>query len=285
MRGTETRLLIATAAGILALMILAWAAFDWVSNAPARIEIAAAKQIEDGATVYDSHCASCHGRFGRSEFCYNAGTGTLNECMGSPLYSQEFYCRYSQTEGPTMGQFIDRTFVSRGNTADEIASHEIFTELTGAERRAVTAYVINWYKPLIPSCEPTPEPVPPTPTADLRNTIGDIENGENLYNTYRCEVCHGNLDDANTARVGPWLGQMSQPDYLPPVAGYTPADYLLESIVDPSAYISDDCPTGPCSGPPSEMPVNFGRTMTIEKLADVMAYILQSSELLDLTED
>lgn len=284
MRGTETRLLIATAAGILALMILAWAAINWTPTRSASENDAVAKQIEEGAAVYSSRCATCHGEEGKSEICFDSEGGQIG-CVGRPLHSSAFYCRFARSEGQSMTQFVAGTLLSRGDTAEEIASHEDFAELSEAEKRTVTAFIVNWHNiSEFIHCSPTVEPI--SEEDYIVGMVGDIENGEGLYAvTYGCAACHGRLDNSESAAIGPWLGQMSQPGYRPPLDGYTSADYLLESIIDPSAYISADCPTGPCSGPPSAMPQNYGLRMTIQETADVMAYVLQSSEPLDLTDE
>ncbi|MDJ0756959.1 MAG: cytochrome c [Ardenticatenaceae bacterium] len=284
MRGTETRLLIATAAGILALMILAWAALTWTPTPPASGNDAVARQIEEGAAVYGSRCATCHGEEGKAEICLDSD-GEQIGCAGRVLHSSNFYCRFVLSDGQSMAQFVAGTLLSRGDTAEEIASHADFAELSEAEKRAVTAFIVNWHNvPEFIHCSPTVEPI--SEEDYLVGMVGDIDNGEQLYAvTYGCAACHGRLDDPDSAVVGPWVGEMSQPDYRPPFDGYTPADYLLESILDPNAYITAECPTGPCAGPPSVMPDNYPLRMPIQDVADVMAYILQSSEPLDLTED
>jgi hypothetical protein len=60
------------------------------------------------------------------------------------------------------------------------------------------------------------------------------------------------------------------------VEGYTATDYLYESILEPNAFITEQCPTGPCLGPPSAMPANFAERMATspQDLADIMAYLL-----------
>ena len=94
--------------------------------------------------------------------------------------------------------------------------------------------------------------------------------------TYGCSACHGQLDVEGSNAVGPWAGSFADLGDVR-VEGYTAADYLYESILLPSAYISPDCPTGPCAGPPSAMPANFGTRMTIQDMSDVMAYLLGTS--------
>ena len=52
---------------------------------------------------------------------------------------------------------------------------------------------------------------------------------------------------------------------------------VYESILYPNAHIAEECPSGPCVGPPSAMPANFGQDMNTngqQDLADVMTFIL-----------
>ena len=60
------------------------------------------------------------------------------------------------------------------------------------------------------------------------------------------------------------------------IEGYTADEYVYESILNPSAFIVPECPTGPCAGPPSAMPDNFPLRMSEnpQDLRDIMVYLL-----------
>jgi hypothetical protein len=51
--------------------------------------------------------------------------------------------------------------------------------------------------------------------------------------------------------------------------GYSPAHYLYESIVDPSAFVVPDYPDG-------VMPKTFKDTLSAQDIADVIAFIIQT---------
>ena len=73
-------------------------------------------------------------------------------------------------------------------------------------------------------------------------------------------------------------GQMLGPDQtnLGAIAGtrregYTAEEYLREAIVEPSAFIVEECPLGPCL---QVMPENYGELLTEEEIDAVVAYLL-----------
>jgi mono/diheme cytochrome c family protein len=103
---------------------------------------------------------------------------------------------------------------------------------------------------------------------------GDAAVGEELFLSYGCTGCHGNMDDEASAAVGPWLGNIAEVGSTR-VEGLTTEEYVYESILYPSEYIVPECPTGPCAGPPSAMPDNFPLRMAEnpQDLQDVMSYI------------
>jgi mono/diheme cytochrome c family protein len=146
------------------------------------------------------------------------------------------------------------------------------------------------------TAEPTPTAVPTLPPAPTPETpaekvwpatvaelpAGDSARGEEFYSTKACAACHGQVADQSSALVGPWLG-----NYAERAAGrregYTADSYLYESILNPNAHISPDCPTGTCLSP-SAMPPNQSIALEIQELADIMAYLLQKESFEGTTE-
>ena len=53
--------------------------------------------------------------------------------------------------------------------------------------------------------------------------------------------------------------------------GYTAEEYIREAIVEPSAFIVEECPLGPCL---QVMPENYGDILTEEEIDAVVAYLL-----------
>jgi len=112
----------------------------------------------------------------------------------------------------------------------------------------------------------------PAIVAELETVSGDPLNGQTLYNggALACAGCHGNEIVAPlTASTWPALvsgERLSDPA----LAGYTPEQYLVESIVHPQAYTVPNYAQA--------MPQNFGERLDIQMLADIIAYLKSYDE-------
>ena len=53
--------------------------------------------------------------------------------------------------------------------------------------------------------------------------------------------------------------------------GYTAEEYIRESILEPSAFIVEECPLGQCL---QVMPENYGELLSEEDLDAIVAYLL-----------
>ena len=87
-----------------------------------------------------------------------------------------------------------------------------------------------------------------------------------------CNSCHvtTGLPEVDAAMLGP------DQTNLGTVAGtrregYTAEEYLREAILDPSAFIVEECPLGQCL---QVMPVNYGEQLSEEELDAIVAYLL-----------
>lgn len=278
----QVKLVITTIAFMLTMVIFGYAAL----REPARMELFdqayEARQIEFGGSIYYSNCSTCHGQNGKAEECYNA-EGEQIGCAGRALNAQALLCgEPSQRmlemgwDSATVADYVHATVnAGRIQNGMPIWGAEYGGPLEDYEIENVTKFVTNWTTQEL-CAEPPPEPIDwPTSVAEL--PIGDPGNGEALYNiTYGCQACHGNLGEEGSNAVGPWVGNFAnRGDTVP---GYTAAEYVYESILLPSAYISPECPTGPCAGPPSAMPNNFGIRMSLQDMADVMTYVLGTTD-------
>ena len=102
---------------------------------------------------------------------------------------------------------------------------------------------------------------------------GDATNGEALYTgsiaietggVVGCAGCHtGGAVGPDT--VGTWTRAQSRVTEAE-FEGYTPEQYLIESIVQPNAYIA----AGYSSG---VMNANYGEQLTVQEIADIIAYL------------
>lgn len=102
----------------------------------------------------------------------------------------------------------------------------------------------------------------------LLNLYGDPLNGQVLYSSeLACASCHV----VTGGEVAPHLeGTFTRIDETrlndPLLEGYTPEQYLVESIVNPAHYI--------VPGYQNVMPTNFGDRLTAQDLADLVAFLL-----------
>ncbi|MCP4423746.1 MAG: c-type cytochrome [Chloroflexi bacterium] len=147
----------------------------------------------------------------------------------------------------------------RVETAGELVQPTI-EEITEAEAQATPT--------VPPSADVLPSPTP-APTSTPRPIEG--ENIEELLLNAGCGACHliGNFGAAH--KVGPDLsaiGVLAETR----VAGMSAADYLLESIVDPNAYIVPDCPNAPCIA--NVMPRDYTTRLSPEQIEAIVAYML-----------
>ena len=278
----QVKLVITTIAFMLTMIVFGFAAL----SEPARMELFEgayeSRQVEFGASIYYSNCATCHGQEGKAELCYDA-EGEQIGCAGRSLHNAELLCGEPSPrlvamgwENGTKAGFINATVnAGRAQNGMPLWGADYGGPLEDYEVENVTNFVLNWQTEDLCS-EPPPEP-PSWPEDVAELPAGDAANGEQLYQvTYGCAACHGQIDQEGTNAVGPWAGAFKNREDTQP--GYTAAEYLYESILLPSAYISPECPTGPCAGPPSAMPNNFPLRMTIQEMSDMMAYLLETSE-------
>lgn len=106
---------------------------------------------------------------------------------------------------------------------------------------------------------------------------GDAENGQQLYlNEGGCGACHTieGVEGA-TGQVGPDHTHIAtKAEELAQELGLSgPREYLRQSIVEPNAHVSEDCPTGPCTS--GIMPANFGDQFSEEQINDMVAFLMQ----------
>ncbi len=147
----------------------------------------------DGATLYGSFCAACHGPQGQG--MQYAGT-TVFPAIGNPdflaLASDEFL----------------RETVRRGRPGRRMPAWASATGLRPAEIDRVVAFVRG-----LGGVEPEPDPKP------ARWVAGDAAEGELMFKRY-CETCHG---PDGRGREGPALNN--------PVLSSTATDtYLFETV-------------------------------------------------------
>jgi mono/diheme cytochrome c family protein len=110
--------------------------------------------------------------------------------------------------------------------------------------------------------------------AELETVTGDAAKGRAIYNGQEpteggqilpCSSCHL-AGSRGPDVVGTWSRVNDERLSLDQFAGYTPEHYLVESIVNPNAYVVE-------SFAPGVMPDTFGAQLTLQDMADLIAYL------------
>ena len=87
-----------------------------------------------------------------------------------------------------------------------------------------------------------------------------------------CNSCHitTGLPEVDSAMLGPDQTNLGA---IAPTRreGYTAEEYLRESILEPSAFIVEECPLGPCL---QVMPENYGDQLNEDEVDAIVAYLL-----------
>jgi mono/diheme cytochrome c family protein len=280
----QVKVIIGTVAFMLTMIILGYAAL----REPGRLEdfagAAHGRSVEKGAEIYANNCVSCHGIDGDAqEGCTNPDTGDTS-CVGRPLNSYWLLCtdqpqRLVETNWPgTTEQFVLQT-IAAGRTGTLMPAW--LSDFGGPMRQDqvqnVTDFVLNWGGPDAPLCQTVPVSTDWADTADLDAFLaelepGDPENGAALYNSQACVGCHGSLDGATNASLGPSLVEIDV-DGADRIDGYSAKQYVYESILDPNAFIAPECPTGACVSP-SLMRGDYSSALTEQDMADLLAYLV-----------
>ena len=281
----QVKIIIGTISFMLTMIILGFSAL----REPARLEAFALAQegraIENGARIFFGNCATCHGIEGKAQQCFDAASGEPIACQGLPLQSYALLCgdRPERLEllnwQGTKQTFVESTIASgRPGTAMPTWSEEFGGPMRDDQVHDVAAFVLNWESEELCATPPVQYDWAESVEDELaKHEPGDAARGEELYASYGCVACHGQLADSGSATVGPWLGDIAErgAEQVPEMSA---AQYVYHSILFPNEFIAPDCPIGPCAGPPSAMRQDFAFVMGGEEqaqdMADILAYLL-----------
>ncbi len=116
---------------------------------------------------------------------------------------------------------------------------------------------------------------------ELEEAYGDPLQGQLLYNglepalgggTLGCAGCHEN-EAVAPLTAGTWTRVHDIRLAMPAFTSYSHRQFLVESIVQPMAYITPDYA--------AMMPEIYGRQLTTQQLADLVAFLDSQDQLLD----
>lgn len=236
-----------------------------------------ARQIENGAALFENNCRTCHGPQGRGIDGVAPGLNTAALFNGSRLdeigYSGtvEDYVRGTISAGrpvPSQGA----NYPQRMPTW----SREFGGPMRGDQVEALVAFVMNWEDSAMAQAEPTPS-IPEQEAVGTDITVelpaGDAESGQALAEgSLGCTACHilsntgpAWAGEAETPGVGSRAAQrIEQENYTG--SAETAQQYLVESVLQTNAHVVEGFEA-------SVMPGDYGRRMTPQDLADLVAYL------------
>jgi mono/diheme cytochrome c family protein len=238
----------------------------------------ASRQIEEGAGLYENNCRTCHGPQGEG--------GPLAPALrdadlfnGNRLASIGFS---GTVEDYVRGVLAaGRPVPSAG--ADYPQRMPTWSQRNGGPLRddqveSLVAFVLNWEVQALADAGEIEFAPPEGEIIGIDITVslpeGDPDSGESLAaGTLGCTGCHV------LAAVGPaWqetgdlpglatraAQRIEQPDYTGSAS--TPEQYLIESVVLPNVFMNEGYAEG-------VMPNNYAERITLQEMADLLAYML-----------
>jgi hypothetical protein len=148
----------------------------------------------------------------------------------------------------------------------EHPTEEELAELRATPRATVTPAATDTRE--VDAASPTPGP-----TATPRRLEGD--DAETILLAAGCGSCHTIDAGGEQRRVGPNLTNIGF-EAAERIDGFSAADYLRESIVDPNAFISASCPDGPCLA--NIMPVDYSRLLSPQQIEILVEFLLEKKD-------
>jgi cytochrome c551/c552 len=112
-------------------------------------------------------------------------------------------------------------------------------------------------------------PTPQSVVGPLPNTsgpAGNAANGKTLFAANACGSCHTYAPAGATGKVGPDLDTLAE--QAKKANHGTVEQFALQSIVAPASYIAP--------GFPNAMPPSYGKTLSKQQLADLVAFLTKS---------
>ncbi len=295
----EQRVLLGIVFFVGLLLLLGWVMINEEGRMQAFLVQQDARSIERGATLYQNNCSTCHGVQGEGVPSFAPALNNPRLFNGERMGDLEWtgslddYVRDAIAGGrPNSGIYWNGNVMP--TWGDEFGG-----PLRPDQVQNVADYVMNWQTTALdPDNPPTVNEDFRLPGAagataatldadaagsdvdtillDLegRDPIGDVANGEIIYSgALGCFGCHtAGLIAPFTAGTATRATDRIASDPL--LEGYTLGQYLIESVVSPDAYVV--APEGDQAY--AVMPVDFGDRITLDDLADLVAYLETQTE-------
>ncbi|MGH2618945.1 MAG: c-type cytochrome [Anaerolineales bacterium] len=233
------------------------------------------RRIEEGAAIFDNNCRTCHGPQGEG--------GPLGPTLNNAaMFTGERLQAFGW--GGTLDDFLRGTISAGRPVPSEGTNYPermpTWSEAYGGPLRidqieSVVGFILNWEERALAGAEPTPV------TGEMMGSNiqavlprGDPEAGHLLAaGTLACAACH--ILSANgpawaATEEQPGVGEraalrVGQDDYQGEAT--SAEEYLIESVIRTNAYVVPGYAD-------NLMPSNFGERITLQNMADLLAYML-----------
>jgi len=225
--------------------------------------VGASADRQSGKTLFVAKCGSCHtladagttGKVGpnlddafRQSLLVGMTEATVRQVVRDQI-------AYAITTTSTGAPGMPKNLVT-GTDADNVAAYVATAVAKSAAGATATP---------APAPAPSPEPTPaPAPGGGTGGRSAQVAAGKAVFTgAGGCGACHTLKDAGATGTVGPDLDKVAADAQK---AGKALTAYVMESIVDPNAYIVPGFPKG-------VMPPDFKTTLTAKQIDDLVAYI------------
>ena len=278
----QIKIVIGTISLMLTMMILGFSAIQEPGRLQEYTFMRQGRQIENGAHLYESNCATCHGVNGKVQECYDAATGEPIACAGIALNHPPLLCEDTSLRMVALNwqgsksALIEATLNSgRYGTQMAAWAQRFGGPLRDDEIQDLVQFILNWETEEL--CSEPPEPAYDWPESVedffAEYPEGDPARGAELFAIgYSCAGCHGNFASTDWAGTGPWIGIVAE---VAPrdLEGYTPEQYVYESILYPNDYLVEGYDANIMT---QTFPLLMGDNP--QDMADVIAYIFGGGE-------
>lgn len=219
----------------------------------------------DGQTTYLRFCAVCHGPRGQGV-----------EGLGKSLIDSPFVTAQDDAglaEFITVGRSADDPLNTTGIEMLPYGGQQSLTDTELANLVAFLRFVNS-----------SQEPVAAVPSDAGEENEGEEQEVAEVTEEAafaiidalapKCFTCHRISGRGNKNGPGPNLNGVGlrAGERVP---GLSAHDYVMQSILDPSAFVVDECPAGPCV---DVMPKNFGDQLSEEDLEALVTFLLSLPE-------
>ena len=237
----------------------------------------ASRRIEEGASLYENNCRSCHGPQGEGIPGVAPAVNTAELYNGERMAmigfsgTVEDYIRGVIAAGrpvPSEGTAYPQRMPTWGE--------DFGGPLRNDQVNSLVSFIMNWEDRALAAGGPGVVPSGESVGTDIKITLpeGDPEKGAELAESaqFGCTACHVISDVGPMWSAGggiPGIGEraalrIAAEDYNGEAE--TPEEYLLESIINSNAYVVEGYD-------PALMPSDYGLRMTPQQVADIIAHM------------